>query len=243
MKPDQYRGGSCDDGKADGRHRGDRSRRRQRHAPDDGDARILDRELEATEFACLHPAPPFDCPAPRLHRLDRPHRSASRPTRRPGRLPALQSPHPDGVLGFPDEVWWRRVAQPQRRTWVKPAQPLRVVDQTVAKDAPDPKARAGSGVLRAAVDRVWLRYVAGRPVSPVPTPFLGGCCARLATDGTRVVVLVGDNAAWQRSRDVRAWIRTHNRQATPTGRGGRLRVCASLGCAHEPDRAFPASGE
>jgi hypothetical protein len=28
--------------------------------------------------------------------------------------------HPDWALGFQDETWWRRLAQPALRTWTKP---------------------------------------------------------------------------------------------------------------------------
>jgi len=37
------------------------------------------------------------------------------------------------VLGFEDETWWSRLAQPALHAWVEPDQPVRLVEQTVAK--------------------------------------------------------------------------------------------------------------
>jgi transposase len=130
------------------------------------------------------------------------------------------------VLGFEDEVWWSRVAQPRLRTWAEPGQSLHWVEQTVAKEDPDPKALACYGLLRADVGRVWLRFVDGRPVSASTTQFLAWCCERLSAEGKRVLLLIWDNASWHSSREVRAWIRSHNQQIKRSGRGVRLLVCA-----------------
>src|SRR5207248_1898245 len=79
--------------------------------------------------------------------------------------------HPAWVLGFEDEVWWSRLARPALHSWAEADQPLRLVEQTVAKDDPDPKALACYGLLvRGAAaaggwqEETWLRFVAGRPV-------------------------------------------------------------------------------
>ena len=71
---------------------------------------------------------------------------------------------------------------------------------------------------------MWLRFVAGRPVSPVTCAFLRWVSTRLAAEGTRVLVLIWDNAAWHVSRAVQAWIKDHNRRAKAR-RGCRLLVC------------------
>jgi hypothetical protein len=46
----------------------------------------------------------------------------------------------DWVLGFEDECWWSRVAQPALHSFSEVGEPLRLVEQLVAKDNPDPKA-------------------------------------------------------------------------------------------------------
>ena len=62
-------------------------------------------------------------------------------------------------------------------------------------------------------------------MSAVTTQFLAWCCQRLAARGTRVLVLLWDNAAWHVSREVRAWLRAHNRQVKRDGQGVRLLAC------------------
>jgi hypothetical protein len=43
--------------------------------------------------------------------------------------------------------------------------------------------------------RVWLRFVEGRPVSPITTQFLGWCCDKLAAEGKKALLLIWDNAS------------------------------------------------
>jgi hypothetical protein len=126
-------------------------------------------------------------------------------------------------LGYVDEVWWSRLARPRLRTW-REGEPVRLVQLTAEKTDPDPKALACYGVLRTDTNQVWLRFVAGRPVSAITTEFLTWGCARLAAEGKKAWLLVWDNASWHISAEVRHWIRAHNRQAKREG-GVRLIVC------------------
>lgn len=139
----------------------------------------------------------------------------------------LAATHPDWTLGFADEVWWTRVRQPSLHTWAD--QPLRLVEQSVAHDDPDPKALACYGLLRRASDEqpdeLLLRFVDGRPVSAITTQFLADCCDRLAARGTMALLLVWDNASWHISKAVKGWIREHNRQVKQTGQGVRIIAC------------------
>ena len=66
--------------------------------------------------------------------------------------------------------------------------------------------------------------VEGRPVSTVTCAFLAWAAERLAAEGVRVLALIWDNAPWHISREVRGWIRHHNRQVKAEG-GCRLLVC------------------
>jgi hypothetical protein len=45
------------------------------------------------------------------------------------------------VVGYADEVWWSRLAQPHLHTWTE-GQPLRLVAKPVTKGDPEPKALA-----------------------------------------------------------------------------------------------------
>lgn len=76
-----------------------------------------------------------------------------------------------------------------------------------------------------AAERMYLRFVDGRPVSAVTTRCLGWCCEELAALGKTALLLVWDNASWHVSREVRAWVRAHNRRVKQSGRGVRILVC------------------
>lgn len=139
----------------------------------------------------------------------------------------LAATHPDWTLGFADEVWWTRVRQPSLHSWAD--QPLRLVEQSVARDDPDPKALACYGLLLRAIDEqpddLLLRFVDGRPVSAITTQFLADSCDRLAARGTTALLLVWDNASWHISKQVKGSIREQNRQVKQTGQGVRIIAC------------------
>ena len=141
---------------------------------------------------------------------------------------------PDWALAFEDEVWWSRFAHPALRAWAAPDRPLRLVEQAFAKDDPDPKALACYGLLVRWWDRgtdappheeAWLRFVDGRPVSAVTTRFLAWSCAKLAAAGKTALLLVWDNAAWHVSKEVREWVKQHNRRVRQAGTGVRIVPC------------------
>jgi hypothetical protein len=137
--------------------------------------------------------------------------------------------HPDWLLGFLDETWWSRLARPHLHAWAEEgAGPLRLVEQAVPKAAADPKALACYGVLLRQVgqpERVWLRFVEGRPVSAITEQFLDWCGTRLQEAGVCVWALIWDNASWHVSQRVRAWIRAHNRKVKQRGHGVRILPC------------------
>lgn len=135
----------------------------------------------------------------------------------------LAEAHADWVLGFADEVWWSRLAQPDRHAWAE-GKPIRLQEMTLPKDDTDPKAVACDGMLRADTQEVLVRFVDGRPVSHVTTAFLNWVWERLAAEAKKALRLVWDHASWHLSQEVRGWIRTHNRQAKRAG-GVRIVVC------------------
>ena len=152
----------------------------------------------------------------------------------PGRdgLIRLAQQHSDWLLGLEDEVWWSRLACPTLHAWQDDTQSLRLIEQTVARDDPDPKALACYGLLVRSwsapaqrTEEMWLRFVDGRPVSAVTIDFLSWCAQQAQAQGKRAVLLVWDNASWHDSQIVRTWLRTHNRQVKPSGQGVRLLTC------------------
>jgi transposase len=156
-----------------------------------------------------------------LDHLARPRVRAKKNAR--DRLIRLAQRHPDWVLGYQDETWWSRLAQPSLRAWTAAA-PFHLVEQSATKSDPDPKALACYGLLRDDTNGMLLRFVEGRPVSQVTEDFLDWVCQRLAADGKKALLLIWDNAPWHVSQRVRAWIGEQNRQAKEHG-GVRILPC------------------
>jgi len=81
------------------------------------------------------------------------------------------------------------------------------------------------GVYLPADNDVLLRFVDGRPVGALTIQFLAWCVERLAARGKTALLLVWDNAAWHVSKEVRAWLRAHNRRVKAAGTGVRIVAC------------------
>jgi hypothetical protein len=129
------------------------------------------------------------------------------------------------AVGFEDECWWSRLALPTLSSWTEEGKPLRLIQKSVAKDDPDPKAICCYGLYLPEFDQRWLRFVDGRPVSSITTQFLGWCCEKLEAAGKKVMVLIWDNASWHVSKELRRWLGKHNRQVKESGDGVRIVSC------------------
>jgi hypothetical protein len=124
------------------------------------------------------------------------------------------------MVGYADEVWWSRVAQPKMHSWSEAGQPLRLLELSVSKEDPDPKALSCYGLLEPDSKTMRLRFVDGRPVSHVTTAFLEWLCQQVQSQGQRVLVLIWDNASWHVSKEVRQWLQQHNRSVLAAERLG-----------------------
>jgi hypothetical protein len=102
---------------------------------------------------------------------------------------------------------------------------MRLLQKEARKDDPDPKALSCYGLYLPDVEQRWLRFVDGRPLSAVSTQFLGWCCHRLQARGKEALLLIWENASWHKSRELRDWITTHNRQVKDSGSGVRIVPC------------------
>jgi hypothetical protein len=134
----------------------------------------------------------------------------------------------DWVVGFEDECWWSRAAQPNLHTFSEEGEPLRLVEQSLPKDDSDPKAISCYGLYMPELKQSWLRFVDGRPVSTITTQFLEWCCQKLEELGKRVWVLIWDNASWHISREVRRWIGKRNREVKNSGSEAGVRIATCL---------------
>jgi transposase len=163
------------------------------------------------------------------HWITSPDPAYARKKKRRDQLIQRANTRPTWALGFGDEGWWSRLAQPNQHGWTEPEATLKLQELTRPTDDADPKALACYGLLvrpgPQQADQMWLRFVAGRPVSAVTIDFLAWCSARLAAQGFTVLLLIWDNASWHRSQAVRHWIRQHNQQIKQGTEGVRIVVC------------------
>jgi hypothetical protein len=94
---------------------------------------------------------------------------------------------------------------------------LRLGVHATDRNDPDPKALACYGLWLPAREQMLLRFVDGRPVSPVTCTFLAWAAEQLAAEGVRVLALIWGNASWHISQEVRAWLGQRNRQGDGKG--------------------------
>jgi len=127
------------------------------------------------------------------------------------------------VLGFEDEVWWSRVAQPTLHAWTADA-PMQV--QLLQPDAgdPDPDAVACDGFLRHDTHKVLLRFVEGRPLGELTVQFLEWLCECVTQEQKHVLVVIWDNASWHTSAEIAGWVQAQNQRAK-RGQGVRVVMC------------------
>jgi DDE superfamily endonuclease len=134
--------------------------------------------------------------------------------------------HPDTwAVGFLDECWWSRVALPTLSSFSEEGKPLRLIQRSVAKDDPEPKAISCYGLYLPQMGDTWLRFVDGRPISSITTRFLSWCAEKLQALGKKVWLLIWDNASWHVSKEVRRWLGRHNRRLRGSAEGVRIVSC------------------
>jgi transposase len=144
--------------------------------------------------------------------------------RRRARLIQKADAQADWLVMFLDEVWWSRFAQPNLHSWAHASESLRLEQKQLDRDDKEAKAIACYGVWCQALSLMLLRFVDGRPVSNITCQFLEWVVTQVKTLGYRAMVMIWDNASWHRSKQVRQWLKQHNRQSRLTG-GVRLLVC------------------
>jgi hypothetical protein len=128
------------------------------------------------------------------------------------------------AVGFEDECWWSRLALPTLRSWAEEGRPMRLVQKSVAKDDPEPKAISCYGLYVPELDDTWIRFVDGRPLSSITTQFLRWCTEKLEALGKKVLLLIWDNASWHISKEVRRWLGKHNRHVKNSGGEAGVRI-------------------
>ncbi len=147
---------------------------------------------------------------------------AAKKARRDGLLRA-SADHPEWAIGFEDEVWWSRVAQPKVRAWTG-GPPLKVQVLKPGDGDPDPDAIACYGFYRYDTDKVTVRFVEGRPVGDITVQFLEWLCWGAAEEGKKVLVVIWDGPSWHTAEAVADWVDGQNRRSE-RGQGVRVDIC------------------
>jgi hypothetical protein len=62
----------------------------------------------------------------------------------------------DWAVGFCDECWWSRLALPSLNSWAQAGKPMRLIQQSVEKDDPDPKAISCYGLYVPELEKMWF---------------------------------------------------------------------------------------
>ncbi len=135
---------------------------------------------------------------------------------------------PEWAIGFEDECWWSRLTLPTLSSWAEEGKPMHLIQQSVAKDDPEPKAISCYGLYLPEFGDTWLRFVDGRPVSSITTQFLSWSCQKLEALGKKVLLLIWDNASWHISKEVRRWLGSHNREVKNSGGEAGVRIVSCL---------------
>ncbi len=86
--------------------------------------------------------------------------------RRRDRLMEVAAADPEWAVGFEDECWWSRVALPTLSSWAEEGKPMRLVQQSVAKDDPEPRrpSPATGSTCRSSIRRGCASWMAGPSV-------------------------------------------------------------------------------
>jgi transposase len=139
------------------------------------------------------------------------------------RLVRLSARHPEWALGFEDEVWWSRIAQPKVRCWTGGPPPKVHLFRSEDGD-PDPDAIACYGFYRHDTRKVSVRFVEGRPLGDVTIQYLEWVCWVVAREGKKVLVVIWDDASWHTASAVAEWVDGRNRCAR-RGEGVKVVIC------------------
>ena len=133
---------------------------------------------------------------------------------------------PEWAIGFEDECWWSRLALPTLSSWAEEGKPMRLIQQSVAKEDPDPKAISCYGLYLPELDQTWLRFVVWQarelyndPISPME--LREARSSRQESVGSHL----GQRKLWHISKEVRRWLGKHNRRVKQSGCGVRIVSC------------------
>jgi hypothetical protein len=115
-----------------------------------------------------------------------------------------------------DECWFSRFAQPAMHAFAEADDNLRLVERTPPKNEPY-KAIACYGAVCQRSEERWLLFAEGQPDSDKTISFLQALLEVAQQKSKRVLVIIWDRASWHASKQVKQWVRQHNRQVRQEG--------------------------
>jgi transposase len=131
--------------------------------------------------------------------------------------------HDDWLLVDQDECWFSRFTQPSMHAFAEADENLRMVERTPAKNEAD-KAIACFGAVSPLTSERWLYFAEGQPNSDSTILFLKALLSVAADKAKRVLVIIWDRASWHKSKQIKQWVRQHNRKIRQKD-GVRLLTC------------------
>lgn len=123
-----------------------------------------------------------------------------------------------------DECWFSRFAQPQMHAFATTENQLRLVQREPAKEDSD-KAIACYGAVCDETNERFFSFADGQPNSEKSIAFLSHLLAVAKARCQRVLVVIWDRATWHVSKQLKRWVRQHNRHAKKEQQGVRLLTC------------------
>jgi len=115
-----------------------------------------------------------------------------------------------------DECWFSRFAQVGLHAWAAAHQAKRLIQREAGR-TDKPKALACLGAVCQHTGERYVYFCNGQPRTDQVILLLKRLLAIARDQGKRVLAIFWDQASWHKSKALKQWLRTHNRQAKQHG--------------------------
>jgi transposase len=123
-----------------------------------------------------------------------------------------------------DESWFSRFKQPKMHTFSEKDAPLRLVERQPKPDESDKAIACFGAVCHETAERFFY-FADGQPNSEKTILMLQALIAVAQSRSKRVLVIIWDRATWHKSKRLKSWVYSHNRQAKREPGAVRLLLC------------------
>ena len=132
-----------------------------------------------------------------------------------------------------DESWFSRFKQPKMHAFSEKDAPLRLVERQPKPDEND-KDIACFGAVCLETSERFFYFADGQPNSEKTILMLQALIAMAQSRSKRVLVIIWDRATWHKSKRIKSWAHSHNRQVKEYPDGDlsvmvlKQRLCAAF---------------